>query len=302
MPRDRSLAESSKRSRFVLLCQQLLAFAAVLAIAAPAAGVVTLDIVAPSDSTASARAVHQHAGAGSLVADEAVKPTVREVPMNGIAGVGLRTLARGSSVSAARLRSSLAALTDPEPVAGFATVGVTWRHGVTVPDGAISISVRTRKDGLWSGWEKVPYDAEHGPDPGSEEARHARPGTDPVAVGTVDDVQVKAVTADGTTPPGMELALVDPGTPSATSVERPAIDTAKMASAETGTTTGTPTGTPGDVTPKPTIYSRGQWGADESMRDKSSLHYGEVHAGFVHHTVNANGYTRAEVPAIIRGI
>ena len=29
---------------------------------------------------------------------------------------------------------------------------------------------------------------------------------------------------------------------------------------------------------------------------KSSLHYGDVHAGFVHHTVNANDYTRAEVP------
>jgi hypothetical protein len=38
------------------------------------------------------------------------------------------------------------------------------------------------------------------------------------------------------------------------------------------------------------------------MRDKPSLHYGDVHAGFIHHTVNANNYTRAEVPAIIRGI
>ena len=27
-----------------------------------------------------------------------------------------------------------------------------------------------------------------------------------------------------------------------------------------------------------------------------------MHAGFVHHTVNANDYTRAQVPAIIRGI
>jgi hypothetical protein len=58
----------------------------------------------------------------------------------------------------------------------------------------------------------------------------------------------------------------------------------------------------GAVTAKPMIYSRAQWGADERMRDKSSLHYGEVHAGFVHHTVNANNYTAAQVPAIIRGI
>ena len=38
------------------------------------------------------------------------------------------------------------------------------------------------------------------------------------------------------------------------------------------------------------------------MRDASSLHYFEVHAGFVHHTVNANDYTRAEVPGILRSI
>ncbi len=36
------------RSRFVLLCQQSLAFALVVAIAAPAANMVTLDIVAPA--------------------------------------------------------------------------------------------------------------------------------------------------------------------------------------------------------------------------------------------------------------
>ncbi len=43
-------------------------------------------------------------------------------------------------------------------------------------------------------------------------------------------------------------------------------------------------------TPKPKIYSRAQWGANERLRDKGSLHYFEVHAGFVHHTVNANDY------------
>ena len=55
-------------------------------------------------------------------------------------------------------------------------------------------------------------------------------------------------------------------------------------------------------TPKPVIYSRAQWGANENLRDKGSLHYFEIHAGFVHHTVNANDYTRAEVPGILRSI
>ena len=36
------------RSRFVLLCQQSLAFGLVAAIAAPAANIITLDIVAPT--------------------------------------------------------------------------------------------------------------------------------------------------------------------------------------------------------------------------------------------------------------
>ena len=49
------------------------------------------------------------------------------------------------------------------------------------------------------------------------------------------------------------------------------------------------------------IYSRAQWGADESMRDGSPSYF-EVHGGFVHHTVNANDYKRKDVPAIIRSI
>ena len=49
------------------------------------------------------------------------------------------------------------------------------------------------------------------------------------------------------------------------------------------------------------IYSRAQWGADESMRDGSPSYF-EVHGGFVHHTVNANDYKRKDVPAILRSI
>ena len=53
---------------------------------------------------------------------------------------------------------------------------------------------------------------------------------------------------------------------------------------------------------QPTIYSRAQWGADESIRNKSALRYGTINGGFVHHTVNANDYTEAQVPAILRSI
>jgi len=55
------------------------------------------------------------------------------------------------------------------------------------------------------------------------------------------------------------------------------------------------------VTPRPQIFSRAQWGADEGLR-RSSPSYFEVRAGFVHHTVNTNTYTRNDVPALMRSI
>ena len=213
------------------------------------------------------------------------------------------------------------AVTQPEPVAGFATVGVTWAHGTAVAEDAIEVSVRTKQDGVWTAWEPMAYHDDHGPDPGSAEARTARPGTEAFVVGDVDDVQVRAVTPDGSLPADLQLALVDPGRTVAPLVEEPAIDTAHLTAFESGNpadpgTLDDPTDpaepaepedpaiapAANDVTPEPKIFSRAQWGADERMRDKSSLHYGEVHAGFVHHTVNANDYTEKEVPAIMRGI
>ena len=56
------------------------------------------------------------------------------------------------------------------------------------------------------------------------------------------------------------------------------------------------------VAPKPYIYSRAQWGANEKLRDQTARRYGTVKAGFIHHTVNANNYTAAQVPALLRGI
>ena len=327
------------RSRFVLLCQQVLAFGTVVAVAAPAASIVTLDIVAPTPPAVTGQAPAAQ-GTGSLVASEPVEPQVAEVPITGVDPAGLKALTNVASAPAnaasGQLRlaaggtgtdEELAALTAPEPVSGYATVGVTWKHGEHVPDEDITVSVRSLTDGAWSDWEEIEYHDEHAPDPGSEEARTARPGTDPIVVGDVDEVQVKAETVDGEVPADMKLALVDPGASADAVVEEPAIDTAELGGAEDlalssgevdvttdpdvpvpGTTDpgtdgeGVLTGSAADVTPKPLIYSRAQWGADERMRDKSSLGYYEIHAGFVHHTVNSNGYSRRQVPSLMRGI
>jgi hypothetical protein len=191
---------------------------------------------------------------------------------------------------------------------------VTWAHGVQIPETGLTVKARTRTDGDWTRWSKVPYDPEHGPDPGSAEARHARPGTDPVLVGKVGRVQVRVVSRRPL-PADMKLAVVSPGHARHSKAERAAIDTSTMdgdtgadsvyaetASASTSGADDTASLAAAVTTPKPVIYSREQWGADEKIRGKSSLHYGDVHAGFVHHTVNANDYTRAEIPGLLRSI
>jgi hypothetical protein len=84
--------------------------------------------------------------------------------------------------------------------------------------------------------------------------------------------------------PAVDVTLVDPGTSAA--------DAAVGASAA---------GSASAAATRPTIYTRKDWGADESLR-KGTPQYGQVQVGFVHHTVGTNSYSAAQVPAIIRGI
>src|SRR6478609_3788961 len=299
--------------RFVTLCQQLLALAVVLAVLTPAASVISLDVAHESPATAGAdvpvddisaalRAYTRELGRTSEVPDHPVDPTVVEHALTPAGGAG-RT-ARGARTKADAVASAHSVTSVAEPVVGYGAVGVTWAHGTVVDEADLRAQVRTRTAGAWSGWMDLEYDAEHGPTPGSAEARHSRPGTDALLVGDVDDVQVKVTTTDVALPRDLRLAVVDPGADGRTSTQRPALETSAGKADQAGPAKGD-----GDIalraatyTPRPEIYSRAQWGADESMRDKTSLHYFEVHAGFVHHTVNANDYTRAEVPGIIRSI
>src|SRR3954447_11402684 len=100
------------RSRFVLLCQQSLALAVLVAVAAPAADLVTLDIVAPTrpgtpGAVVGTAPVTDSSAAGtvgggdrpSLVASRPVKPRVSAVPLAGVSSVGLATLQEGASAS-----------------------------------------------------------------------------------------------------------------------------------------------------------------------------------------------------------
>ncbi len=236
------------------------------------------------------------------VADGPVAPQVREVPV---------------PEPDATTDSSVVAQSGPQAVEGFGVVGATWK-GVR-PNG-VRLVVRTRTGGTWSPWtelhggEAPATDGDgHGPNPDSPEAARTRVGTDPLAIGEVDAVQLRATGATPQSLRDLELSVIDPGR-----------SVADDASADPSTTVGATGGSaaviqqaayfgatsnvasrgkvaPGVRAPRPLIRSRASWGAVERMRS-SAPRYGRVKAGFVHHTVNANDYSRSDVPAIIRGI
>src|SRR6195952_1134146 len=328
------------RARYVTLCQQSLVTAAVLAVGLSAAGVKTLDIVPQPGATAGQPANTPQVNAagpseglaegGPPVRTEVdtapVTPKVREVA---VTTAPSHSAARQSPTPSTEKKTLTPAEpgprtveSAPQKVHGYATIGVTWKHGVTYTEDQIKIQVRTLKNGTWSKWSRVQYHDDHGPDgdSGEEHSARERPGTDALVIGDVDQVQMRTTTTDGTVPPDLKLAIIDPGTGTMTK-QAPAIDTAKLPSATSDAASGAgqpaasgPMKVQGDGTqdtvtlsamaraPKPYIYSRGQWGANEKMREQSAPSYGTVKTGFVHHTVNANNYTAAQVPALLRGI
>ncbi len=343
------------RARYVTLCQQSLVTAAVLAVGVSAAGVKTLDIVpqpgvfagtpslapggiAPGGVTQDVLTKRAQKPRRTQVDAAPVTPKVREFRVTGISQKaeqppGLNAEDRSSSTATTEKPSAppsptpkptreksgtakrVVALSDPQPVRGYATVGVTWDDAANYGDEDVAVQVRTEKSGSWSGWMDAEYHDEHGPDGGSAEeaASGQRPGTDALVIGDVDRVQMRAETTDGSTPPDLKLAVIDPGTGTMTR-QAPAIDTSKLPPPAGAPQAGAPQAAGATdtqetvalsamkVAAKPYIYSRAQWGANERLRDQSRPSYGTVKAGFIHHTVNANSYSSAQVPALLRGI
>ena len=114
------------RARYVTICQQFLVTAVVLVVGLSAAGVMTLQIVAPEAPQAGAMAPAVRVS-DAYVDTAPVTPKVREVKVEGI---DRATAPQAKPVTpnhdSAR---KLAALSAPTAVHGYATVGVTWKSG-----------------------------------------------------------------------------------------------------------------------------------------------------------------------------
>lgn len=125
------------------------------------------------------------------------------------------------------------------------------------------IALRTRADdGPWTRWTPAT-------------GHHSRGTSEPVFVGRAHWVQYRM----SRSVPGLRLEFVD------------TTDTARAVSGRQAATA---------AAGRPRIRTRSQWGGEKCpARD---VNYGTVRAAIVHHTVTANGYSRAQVPAAILAV
>jgi hypothetical protein len=175
-------------------------------------------------------------------------------------------------------------LTVSETATAFSLVGVTWTYDPKVTDTIVKVRAQDAA-GRWGDWTDVLIeDAVQNADAASGAV--LRGGTAPLWTGPSTGVEAELVTRSGAEPVDVTLDLVDPGTSAADgSLTTPEIqDTANAAAV------------------MPPVYSRVQWGADDSIRTWGPEYAPAIKAATVHHTADSNNYTADQVPAIMRSI
>jgi uncharacterized protein with LGFP repeats len=169
-----------------------------------------------------------------------------------------------------------------------------------------SARIRAKKsDGTWGPWYQA--EALDGVGPDNPAAR----GTEPVFVGDTTSVQI-AVTRPrdaaptATTPAAHESAALGPrlGYVPA-NVEQPFAQNINAVLISPPQAPADTLPLPSAVTPPgspPTIISRAQWGADESIRCPNPQYDNGIRAGVVHHTAGSNDYSPEDSAGIVRSI
>jgi len=165
-----------------------------------------------------------------------------------------------------------------ESVAPFTMIGAAF----TAPDHAPG-RVRVLVDGHWTRWlplVEAEADADHGPDAGTGEGN--RPASDPIWVGAGE---------------GFELSLPEGTTGATVHLVR---DVAVAGGGPTAEAAPTAPATEGGGYTSPPVRPRADWGA-APYRGTVATADG-LERAVVHHTVNANDYSAAQVPSMLRSI
>ena len=211
---------------------------------------------------------------------------------------------RSPSVSLKTLRApggSLAVAGLQGRAAGAPTTldaGTTFSMAAVMCDvptaGAVTISLRTSRDGAsWGPWFEAPLEV-------VDERGTAQAFTDPIWTGAGRYVQVRAAKSAARGPSGLtgfRLVAIDPTGDSGV-VARVTGAVRRFAATVAGLSS---TLTAEAATASPTIVTRADWGADESLRSGSPS-YAPVKMAFIHHTASGNDYTQADAPGIVRAI
>jgi len=180
-----------------------------------------------------------------------------------------------------------------DPGARFDMIGVLFRATAGVPAGRVAVTVRVSPDLVhWTRWVVLRADLTSGPS-GSVQSRRDCV-SEPVWVGAARYVQYTVSPRGGAE--ALRFACVRSRT-SPVASDGKAATIAAAGSPAPAAPAAARLGMPA----RPDIVTRAQWGAVESYRSDGP-YYGEVRCAFVHHTVNANGYTRKQAPALVRGI
>ena len=273
MPR-RTLHLSRSVSRITVVA---LAALPLLVAAAPGA-----DSSAPGAQGSAAALPADLGSAAQLKPGRPVKPLIH--------GYALGRSERSAAPSSSAAQGSAADVQDvTAPVTGFATVGVTW-SGPASPAG-LEVRARTADStGTWGTWDQLEAD----PRPNDSGSPQGVPGTEPLTVGAVAQVEVQVLGASAAGISNVKLSVVDPGLSGAdvasllpsTPVGGKSAPVAQFGAGSSG---------------GPGIYSRADWGADESQMTWAPQQ-GDFKGAVIHHTAGTNDYQPGDVPAIIRGI
>jgi hypothetical protein len=170
----------------------------------------------------------------------------------------------------------------------FSALAVTWAGtGVDAASRPVDVLVRTRTAGRWTRWSDLGGDSDNSPDARSAELRRrgVRAGTALAYPGPSNGVQVRL---RGHAVHDVRIELIDPGHSSADAAlgQSPTLGDASADAA----------------LPQPKIYSRADWGADESIKTCFAGYTSTITMGFIHHTDTPNDYDAAGAARWIRSL
>jgi peptidoglycan hydrolase-like protein with peptidoglycan-binding domain len=220
----------------------------------------------------------------TFAAPQAPHPVAPHVQTTEVHGVDARSAGQLWDRRVARSDHALSALSAPQERARFTVAGVSWVRTTGLRAADITVEARVREASGWTGWEQLGV-GDDGPQSGTAEAVGARSGSNPLVTDGATAIQVRVGTVNAQPLQDLQVTTIDPGTSAAdATLQRPT----PAASASAAATT-------------PTIITRKQWGADESLRGPATYNT-TVKAIVIHHTASSNDYTAATTAAQIRGI